>query len=125
MSLRHDLRVVRALATKDLRLALVDRVFTVIGVIIPINFLLLFMLFALTGGQAPTAVVLEDRGPLAQQFVDAMERAHSFVITRTDAAEAERLIQAGTIVAIVSLITFAVLVARLRFCGGSNKNRAQ
>lgn len=103
MSLRHDLRVVRALAVKDLRLSLIDRVFTVIGVVIPINFLLLFMLFALSGGQAPTAVVLEDQGPLAQKFVDAMDRAHSFIITRTDAASAENLIQTGKIVAVVTV----------------------
>ena len=80
----------------------------VTSIIIPINFLLLFLLFALTGGQAPTAIVLEDKGPYAQQFLSAMEHSHSFIIQQTtnaDAqqttnADAQNLMKKGQIVAI-------------------------
>lgn len=44
----------------------------------PLNFLILLSLFVLGGSQAPTAVILEDHGPLAQQLFDAMSHAHSF-----------------------------------------------
>ena len=55
------------------------------SIIIPINFLSLLLLFALTGGQAPTAVVLEDKGPYAQQLLSVMEHSHSFIIQQTTA----------------------------------------
>jgi ABC-2 type transport system permease protein len=73
------------------------------SIIIPINFLLLFLLFALTGGQAPTAVVLEDKGPYAQQLLSAMEHSHSFIIQQTTASNAQNLMQKGQIVAIVTV----------------------
>ena len=103
MSFRSDVRVVRATARKDLQLALTQRMLLVIGVLLPVNFLVLFMLFALNGGQAPTAVVMEDHGPLAQKFLTAMRGAHSFQITEMDGASASRLIAAGKIVAVVTV----------------------
>ena len=75
----------------------------VTSIIIPINFLLLFLLFALTGGEAPTAVVLEDHGPYAMQFVSAMEHSHSFIIQQTTASEAQNLMRQGRIVSIVTV----------------------
>ncbi|MBV9668269.1 MAG: hypothetical protein JO327_09085, partial [Nitrososphaeraceae archaeon] len=59
----HNLHVILSMAKKDIRSSLTERAFMVTSIIIPINFLLLFLLFALTGGLAPTAVVLEDHGP--------------------------------------------------------------
>src|ERR1700730_13877983 len=98
----HDLRVIRAVAAKDIRSALTERLFTLTSIIIPINFLILFLLFVLTGGQAPTAVVMEDSGPYAQQFLSAMQGARSFTITETSAADAQRLMSQGQIVAVVT-----------------------
>jgi hypothetical protein len=57
------------MALKDIKSTLTERAFMLTSIIIPINFLLLFLLFALTGGQAPTAVVLKDNGPYAQQLL--------------------------------------------------------
>lgn len=102
-SLAFDLRVIRAVALKDIRIALTERLFTAISIIIPVNFLVLFLLFVLTGGQAPTAVVMEDQGPYAQQFLAAMQGAHSFIIRQTTAEEAQRLMAQGNIVAIVTV----------------------
>lgn len=103
MSLRHDLRVVRAVAAADIRLTLREPLFAIIGIVIPINFLLLFLLFAISGGQAPIAVVMNDRGPLAERFVQAMSGSHSFVIHTASSADAEREIRSGSIVAVVTV----------------------
>ena len=103
MSLSHQLRVVGAVAATDIRLSLRERLFSIVGLVVPINLLFLFLLFALGGGQAPTAVVLEDNGPLAVGFLHAMEGSHSFIIRRLAAAEASRELHAGQIVAIVTV----------------------
>jgi ABC-2 type transport system permease protein len=102
-SVLYDLRVIRAVAIKDIRSALTERMFSAISVILPLNFLLLFLLFVLSGGQAPTAVVLEDSGPFAQQFLAAMRGARSFTITETSAEDAQRMMSQGQIVAIVTV----------------------
>jgi ABC-type transport system involved in multi-copper enzyme maturation permease subunit len=91
------------MALKDIKSSLTERAFMLTSIIIPINFLLLFLLFALTGGQAPTAVVLEDNGPYAQQLLSAMEHSHSFIIQQTTASYAQKLMQLGRIVAIVTV----------------------
>jgi ABC-type multidrug transport system permease subunit len=57
----------------------------------------------LTGGQAPTAVVLEDKGPYSQQFISAMEHSNSFIIQKTTSSEAQKLLQLGQIVAIITI----------------------
>jgi ABC-type multidrug transport system permease subunit len=99
------IRVIWAMALKDIRSSLTERAFMITSIIIPINFLLLFLLFALTGGQAPTAVVLEDKGPYAKQLLSAMEHSHSFIIQQTTASGAQSLMQKGQIVAIVTVPT--------------------
>lgn len=103
MDLAYDLRVIRAVALKDIQSSLRDRAFSAVSIIIPLNFLLLFILFVISGGQAPTAVVLQDSGPYARQFVAAMEHAHSFIIQETNAQDAQRLIAEGKIVAVVTV----------------------
>lgn len=103
MSIEHDLRVIRAAARNDIQVALTDRVFFLLGLIVPLNFLFVFILFALSGGLAPTAIVMNDHGPLAQQFVKAMRNSHSFRIQVTDAAQAQRELEAGDIVAVVTI----------------------
>lgn len=103
MSLRHDLRVVQAVAINDIRTSLTERTFTILSIILPINFLFLMILFVLSGGQAPTAVVLEDHGAYAQQFVAAMQGSRSFLIHEVTATEAQELMRQGRIVAIVTV----------------------
>lgn len=101
--MRHDLRVIRAVALKDIRSALTERLFTVLSILLPLNFLLLFLLFVLTGGESPTAVVMDDSGPYAQAFLQAMQSSHSFIIQTTDAETARRLMAQGRIVAVVTV----------------------
>src|SRR5579864_3924993 len=99
----YSLGVIRAVALNDIRSALTERLFTSISILLPLNFLLLFLLFVLTGGQAPTAVVMDDTGPYAQQFLQAMQETRSFTLAQTSADEAQRLMQQGRIVAIVTV----------------------
>lgn len=99
----YQLRVVLACAKKDLRAAMTDRLFTVISLFVPVNVLILMSLFVLAGSYAPTAVVMQDQGPYAQAFYQTMGQANSFRLQKASAAEAERLITAGQIVAIVTI----------------------
>ncbi len=99
----YNLRVIWACMKKDIRVALTDRIFVILGVFLPVNFLILFSLFVLSGGQAPTAVVMNDTGPYAQQFYRSMAGAHSFTLQKANAGEARSLIQAGRIVAVVTI----------------------
>lgn len=96
-------RVIWACMKKDIKSALTERVFTIISVFLPLNFLILLSLFVVSGGVAPTAVVMQDTGPYAQQFYNAMAHAHSFTLQRTSASQAEQLITAGRIVAVVTI----------------------
>ncbi len=99
----YTLRVIWACTKKDIKSALQERFATIIGIIMPVNFLILMSLFAVGGGLAPTAVVMEDKGPYAQKFYDAMANAHSFRLRMATAADAHDLIQAGRIVAVVTI----------------------
>ncbi|HLY27828.1 MAG TPA: ABC transporter permease [Aggregatilineales bacterium] len=101
--LGYDTRVIWACAVKDIRSALRTPASNLIIILVPINFLILELLFALSGALAPTAVVNNDPGPYAQQFVQAMQNAHSFRVIQTTAEEAQREITAGDIVAIVTI----------------------
>ncbi len=101
--IRYQLRVVWACAKKDFRAALTDRLFTVLGLFVPVNVLILMSLFVLAGSNAPTAVVMEDQGSYAQAFYRAMSQAHSFHLQKASAAQAEHLIASGQIVAVVTI----------------------
>lgn len=99
----YHLRVVLACAKKDIRSALTERFYTIIGVFIPVNLLILLSLFVLAGSRAPTAVVMLDTGPYAQQLYDAMSHAHSFSLRQASGTQARQLIESGRIVAVVTI----------------------
>jgi ABC-2 type transport system permease protein len=99
----YTLRVIWACMKKDIKSALTERAFTIVGTLVPLNILILLSLFVIGGGYAPTAVVMEDTGPYAQQFYHAMSTAHSFVLQKASAAQANDLMQAGRIVAVVTI----------------------
>jgi ABC-2 type transport system permease protein len=99
----YQLRVIWACARKDFKVALTDRLFTILGLFVPANVLIMMSLFVLAGSRAPTAVVMQDNGPYAQAFYQAMSQAHSFSLRVSPAAEAARLMAAGQIVAVVTV----------------------
>src|SRR5712691_9369506 len=96
-------RVIWACMKKDIKTSFTERTFTIVGTLVPINILFLMILFVIGGGTAPTAVVMNDRGPYAQQFYQAMSGAHSFRLQQTGAQEAEALLRSGHIVAVVTV----------------------
>src|SRR5260370_20256818 len=96
----YILRVIWACLKKDLKSALTEPLYTLVAIILPLNVLLLMSLLVISGGLAPTAVVMQDSGPLAQQFYAAMSQAHSFVLQQATAEQAEALIEQGRIVAV-------------------------
>lgn len=97
------LRVIWACVKKDLKSARAEPLFTLVSIILPLNVLFLMSLLVVSGGLAPTAVVMQDSGPLAQQFYAAMSQAHSFVLQQATAEQANTLIEQGKIVAVVTI----------------------
>ena len=97
------LRVIWACMKKDIKTSFRERTFTIVGTLVPLNILFLMILFVIGGGYAPTAVVMSDRGPYAQQFYQAMSGAHSFRLQQTSVQEAEELLRSGRIVAVVTV----------------------
>jgi ABC-type multidrug transport system permease subunit len=98
-----SLRVVWACLKKDLKSALTEPLYTLVSIVLPLNVLLLMSLLVISGGLAPTAVVMHDQGPLAQQFYAAMKGAHSFVVQQATTQQADLLIEQGRIVAVVTI----------------------
>jgi ABC-2 type transport system permease protein len=101
--LTYQLRVIWGCAMKDLKVALTERVFTIISLFLPVNVLILMSLFVLAGSNAPTAVVMLDQGPYAEALYTAMSQAHSFRLQRATPDEAQRLLETGRIVAVVTI----------------------
>src|SRR6266705_4011522 len=99
----YTLRVILACMKKDIKSALTERVFTILSLFVPVKILSLLSLFVLSGGQAPTAVVMNDTGAYAQKFYDAMSHAHSFRLQVASASDAQNLITTGKIVAVVTI----------------------
>src|SRR5258708_17150930 len=99
-TLGSSLRVIWACLKKDLKSARSEPLFTLVSIILPLNVLFLMSLLVISGGLAPTAVVMQDTGPLAQQFYTAMSQAHSFVLQRATVEQADALIEQGRIVAV-------------------------
>src|SRR5258706_10697823 len=102
-TLGYPLRVLWACLKKDLKSALTEPLYTLVSIILPLNVLVLMSLLVVSGGLAPTAVVMQDAGPLAQQLYAAMQGAHSFALQQATASQAEALIQQGKIVAVVTI----------------------
>src|SRR5260370_29655462 len=100
---RSSLRVIWACLKKDLKSARSEPLFTLVSIILPLNVLLLMSLLVVSGGVAPTAVAMQDTGPLVQQLYTAMSSAHSLVLQQATVEQADALIEQGRIVAVVTI----------------------
>lgn len=91
---------------KDIASALSERVALFQMLILPLNYNMLLILFALAGSAAPTAVVMQDTGPYAQRFYDALEASNSFrlQVVGSEATASTMLLQ-GDIAAVVTIPT--------------------
>jgi ABC-2 type transport system permease protein len=80
------------------------RLFLALTVLAASSLLVLVSLFALTGSDAPLAVVDEDHGEYARRFVAAMaEVPHAFSLRPMDAASARRQLRSGRLVGVLTL----------------------
>jgi ABC-type multidrug transport system permease subunit len=98
-----SLEVIWACLKKELQSIRSERAFLFQTLILPLNYNLLLILFALSGSNAPTAVVLEDSGVYAQAIFGALAQAHSFHLQIASSSAAQRLIESGEIVAVVTV----------------------
>src|SRR5579859_5740414 len=99
----YALRVIWASVKKDIKSALTDRAFTLTGILTPVNAFLLMSLFVISGSAIPIAVVVNDTGPYAQKFYQSIENTHSFRLQQINAHQADTLLHAGQIVAIITI----------------------
>jgi ABC-2 type transport system permease protein len=97
------LRALAGCLIKDLKSAWTEKSTLLPCITLPVNYLILLSLFALAGSNAPTAVVMQDNGPYARAFVQAMREAHSFNIRIETAQDAAAQYQAGTLVSVVTI----------------------
>jgi ABC-2 type transport system permease protein len=97
------LRGVAACTVKDIRSAMTERSTFWQTITLPINYCIMLILFVLSGSNAPTAVVMQDQGPYARAFYAAMGQSHSFSLRQLPAGEARAELQAGTLVAVVTI----------------------
>lgn len=95
--------VIWSCALKDMKSAATERATLLQTLSLPVNYLIMLILFVLSGSNAPTAVVLFDHGPYAQAFVQAMQQAHSFHVMVMSQQEAQARMTQGTLVALVTI----------------------
>lgn len=104
--------VVWSCAIKDLKSAVTEKATLLQTLTLPVNYLIMLILFVLSGSNAPTAVVMQDHGPYAQAFYAAMSQAHSFRLLPMSASQAETQMVQGSLVAVVTIPpTFDATVA--------------
>lgn len=104
MTAAADLLVpVWAIADKDLKIARTEVMSLVQAVTLPVNYLLMMVLFVLAGGAQPTAVVMQDHGYYAQQFVAALEHARTYKVSTEPQAQADAQMQAGRLVTEITI----------------------
>ncbi|HEY5002770.1 MAG TPA: ABC transporter permease [Ktedonobacteraceae bacterium] len=101
--MRRFSRIIWACMKKDFLTTMTERIFLVTLILIPLQYLCLFILFVLPGDAGPTAVVMQDTGPYAQQLYNAMANAHSFQLFQAPAQEAQDQLEAGHVVAVVTI----------------------
>jgi ABC-2 type transport system permease protein len=80
------------------------RMFIALTMIQAVTFLFLVSLFGLTGSRAPTAIITEDQGLYAREFIAQLAATHhSFDLRSMDQASAVAGLHRGSLVAIITL----------------------
>jgi len=96
-------RTIWACTKKDFYISLTERIFLLTLIMIPLQYLLLFIIFVLPSDHAPTAVVMLDQGTYAKQLFNSMSKANSFNLVQTTPQMAASQLRAGKIVAVVTI----------------------
>lgn len=77
----NGLRAAFSVMKNDLLLNRAKPMSTVLAILIPLNFLILFSLFALSGARVPVAVFLGDSGRAGAAMVQSLQSTHTFRMT--------------------------------------------
>ena len=79
--------------------------FVALAIIQAVTLIFLVSLFGITGALAPTAVIDDDGGPYARQFIHHLQTAHHSFALRFDMSEsaAEKALRQGRLVAIITI----------------------
>jgi ABC-2 type transport system permease protein len=81
-----------------------SRAFVVLTAVAAVSFLVMVSLFGLTGSYAPVALMNNDRGPLAERFIHALDNAHhSFALKHVSLEEAEAALLTGRLAGILTI----------------------
>jgi ABC-2 type transport system permease protein len=99
----RELGAVIAMIKHWLAISARDRKFVITATLIPLNYLFLFLITVINGNQAPTALVMADRGPYAQAFVRTLRGTDTFTLKPRDAAQANRIFQEGRVAAMITI----------------------
>jgi ABC-2 type transport system permease protein len=76
----------------------------ILVLVLPLNLMLLMSLFALTGYNAPTGLVMEEDTPRAREFVQALRDAHnSFALRPMSREAAMEQLRRGRLVAVIEI----------------------
>ena len=100
---RNWLQVARTCAVRDVRSALTERSTLIQTISLPVNYMIMMILFVLAGSHAPAAVVMHDDGPYAQQLVTALRQAHAYRLIVESEAQAQDQWRQGTLVALFTI----------------------
>jgi ABC-2 type transport system permease protein len=101
--LTAELGAVVAVARHWIALGVRDRRFLLVAMLLPLNYMFLFLITVINGNQAPTALVVADHGPYARAFVRSLRSTDSFAMRSMDAAQARAAFIAGRVVARVTI----------------------
>ena len=96
-------RVTAGCARKEVLTSLTEKSVLIQSISLPVNYLIMMSLYVLAGSHAPTAVVMQDHGPYAQQFVQAMAHSDSYRLEMESAGQAAAQMKAGTLVSVVTI----------------------
>lgn len=102
--MRAGVRAAFHIMMNDLRLNLVSPFATILSLIVPINFLILFVLFAIGGAEVPVSVVAAGNGHYDVSFFQALHNALTFHIHRASSQSiGQQLIQIHKSVATIQI----------------------
>lgn len=96
-------RVTAGCARKEVLTSLTEKSVLIQSISLPVNYLIMMSLYVLAGSHAPTAVIMQDHGPYAQQFVQAMAHSDSYRLEVETAKQAAAQMKAGTLVSVVTI----------------------
>jgi ABC-2 type transport system permease protein len=97
-------RIFRASVAIEASALLAHRGFVALTALAAVSFLVMVSLFGLTGAYAPVALIDRDHGPMANAFIESLDRAHhSFALKTMTEDDALAALGTGRLVGIITI----------------------